>query len=255
MTVFSTSLIFVTGVLLGGGTYFSHLQKVSIDRAYVEGNAAVSSEEILSSLREEIQGKYFGLFSRRNIFLYPKKEISSKLLQDFPRLAAASVGFRDFQSITVEVEERKASGIWCGENREQKTDCYFMDGDGFLFAKAPQFSSRIFVEYYGPISSTTPLRSSMLFPEELHRTWYFLRELGQLGLIPQSFHAGTTAKREIVFGSGGRLIFESGRDYGELLRDLKALLESEPFKGFDRGVFDLDYIDTRLGSKVFYKKK
>ncbi len=255
LVISSVLVSLAAAVFLGGGTYLSHLPKISIERAYVEGNAAVSSEEILTSLREEIQGRYLGLFSKKNIFLYPKKEISLRLLRDFPRLSAASVGFRDFESVTVEIEERGASGIWCGESLDKNGDCYFLDGDGFLFAKAPKFSSQVFVEYYGPISSSTPLRASLLTPEELHRTWYLLHELGRLGLIPQSFYADLTIRREIVFGSGGRLIFESTRDYGGLLRDLEALLQSEPFKGFNRETFDLDYIDMRLGSKVFYKKR
>lgn len=248
-------LVLAPLILTATGAYISRLPNLSIERVYVYGNVAVSTEDILSLIRVKLDGNYLYAFPRHNVLLYPKDDIASSILERFPRLATASIGFRDFQSISIEVTERRSLGIWCGNSPEEKGDCYFLDGEGLLFAKAPKFSGNVFLEYYGHISSSTPLRANFLSKEELQRTKYLLHELERLELVARSFYARGETTREIKFGSGGKVIFESTKDYGSMLRDLEALLQSEPFKGFDRNSFALDYIDLRLGNKVFYKKR
>ena len=251
--LFTAVTAVLIGVLTGFLSYVSHDPRLLIERTLVTGNAAVGTEDILGTVREHLAGKHLFAFPKRSVFFYPQTAIEETLLSRFPKLASANVGFYDFHTIEVRVEERNAVGVWCAGTPTASGDCYFLDATGYIFGEAPTFSGDAFFSYFGPVTGG-PLRTSFLTQEEFNRTGLFLTLLKGEGLYPVALLASGTSTREMFFGAArGRIIFESTQEYAALAEGLAALLDSEVFKGFDRSVFALDYIDLRLGEKVFYK--
>lgn len=189
IVIFSVSVIFILSVL----GYILYRPSLSVQNIYVQGNNILESTEVISSINEKLEGKYWYLFPRKSIFIYPKKEIINDLLKDYPRLLSVKIGLGEWDSLVIDVEERDSDIIWC-KNGELPKDvlgqeieaglitladdveenilaeenvnqnCYFSDYSGFIFAPAPYFSHSVFVELSGLLSpqsiATTPLEKT-----------------------------------------------------------------------------------------------
>lgn len=256
LKIFLTMLLF--GGFVSGVAYVLRDERVNIARVYVEGNSAVPTEEILSLVRQKIEGSYFYLFPKRNILLYPRRGIEASVASAYPRLNAVKVSLRDLSSIVLKVEEKLPFALWCGAEYvlEDRGLCYFTDERGFIFAKAPDFSGSSFKRYFTPLSGSEPIGQNLLPVEVFQTLQSFLATLDgeELAVSGVSLHSAGSAQAHLQ--GGGRILFNLNQDLPLALENLKLLFRSNSFAGQSKQVLaSLDYIDLESPNKIFYKPK
>src|SRR3989344_4959941 len=256
----------LTGVLLVG--YFSQNPKLLIGQVTVAGNQLVSTEEIVTETNSVLEGKFFWLFPRRNMYLFPKQKLVENLEETFPALREVvlnrpSLGTR---MLLISVRERTPHALWCNTTSSASdvptaSFCYFLDTDGLLFSPAPDFSSGgAYLRFVGnPASSTPPSLGSHLFPtDRFQEISFFMKSLPSLGLVPQTVTIKQVPGDEIDFTigltGGVRILISGARRLESTLSDMSAFF-NDPEIATSNGEFldHIQYIDFRSAGKVYYK--
>ena len=139
LTLFSlVLLLFLTS--WGAG-----LKKINIQNIEVVGNFVLKESDILKIINEDISGKYFWLYSKSDILIYPKSKIEKDLLKSFSQIKDLKIKFKDFRSLRIEIAERKPSALWCDDLAGEH--CYFIDESAYLYDEAPIFSNNTYFKY------------------------------------------------------------------------------------------------------------
>lgn len=212
--------------------------RVSIKTFLVTGNGAVSSSEILAIAQKDIAGRYFGLFARKNILIFPGWEIERDILEQIKTIKSVDVSWKDWQTVNIEISERKPHSVWCD------SECFFVDSHGFIFSKAPTFSGNLFIKAYGDV-----------MPGDIYTQIFYLIELlDKKGIEVVSVNYD---KIDFTFTleNGVKIIFnDQAGSFGTAFSNLFTAIES--------GNLDLlkeenkiDYVDLRTDSKILIGKK
>ncbi len=227
----------------------------------IEGNQAVSSTDIETKVREMIEGNYAHLFSKSNVFLYPKKEIEHTLLTQFKRLKSVALDFQDFNTIDVSLVELQPYATWCTSTTTENTtqfgsDCYLMDETGYIFSPAPTFSSNVYVQYYGLATATDPVGVRYVDQNKFAAVQDFLKSLTKLQLEPSRVLMKDDGELDVYIEKGAKIIIEQDEDLMKKYHNLDVLLHDDSAITSTKDFLDsLDYIDLRFGNKLFYKLK
>lgn len=136
-----------------------------IDRIEISGADADIVPELTAAAAQAIQGKYAGIFSRSNIFTYPKSAVERAVEGVSPRVEHATVARSSSNTLEITVQERTKAAVVCANlpdwsGSELKYDdsdiCYFADPSGFVFEAASSTGSSDYERYYMPYISNKP---------------------------------------------------------------------------------------------------
>ncbi len=250
-------LILIFSFLLFLFSWLSKLEKFNISNIDISGNSIIKEEEILEIINKNITGKYLWLFSKSNFLIYPKSKIKEELLESFIQIKELNITFGDFQSIVVEVIERKPYALWC--NGIEENDCYFMDKMAYLYDKAPLFLNDVYFKYVDGLSSvstSTPsseiLRQTYLEQKKdgyFDKVNLFIRLLKDININGYRLVIKENNDYELFFNDENKLIFDGNQDLDEIFEDLQAVLVDLN----DLKDQEFEYIDLRFKNKVLYK--
>lgn len=255
-------LAFLFLVALGG---ISHNNKWQIVRVDVTGANTVSLDAVRSLALEKILGNYFLVYARNNSYLFPVGEIEQSLLGAFPRIESVSVKRIDDHSIMIDLSERKPYALWCGEEflteMRELADCWFIDGAGFVFDRAPVFSSGVYLEVYAKLvekNTGVPLRSTLPY-SRFAATNTFVELLQKKVGEPLRVSLKSDGDAEIVFRASATYPFLAGvivrfKDEESPAVLVKTLLAAVSREFPDNVALKkkLLYIDMRFGNKIFF---
>lgn len=246
-------IIFAIGIFCL--SWFLSRSFIVINNVSVSGNSMVASDDILATAKNVLDGSYFGLFAKSNIFLYPEKDIQKTLAAAFPAIKNIHGNLENWQTLNLSVEERVPFALWC--QLTAPDNCFYLDKDGLIFSAAAIFSDNVFLKFTGGqiAASSSPIVGKNFLPaNEFRHITFFLDFLAPLGLTPTIFEASID-EYQIFLKSGGRLIISSSDDLSVILKNLETIFRSDNLKKtLARGGI-IDYIDLRYGNKVFYKFK
>lgn len=235
-------------IVLSALAALAYLPQVTIAELNVKGLSTIPEEEVRAAIERELSRKYLFLLPKRNIFLYPRGGIERALLSSFPKLLSARVSFADFDRLEITVEERSPLAVWC---TSQDDECYFLDRDGFIYAKAPEFSGTVFIKYKGPVEGG-PVGGHYLQTQAFRSLSALVTELGkQVGEPVRVSVEGSDA--DIRFLRGFSLFLSLEDKPEDSIERLMLALSAQPLKG--RDLSSLSYIDLRFGDRVVYKFK
>lgn len=225
----------------------SRLDRLSIRSIVIEGNEQVQSDDVISTVEEVLVPKYLGLFPRKNIFLYPKKEIVEMIREKYPHFREVVLEVPRPNTLLIKVLERKVAALWCAES-----DCYFLDEFGFVFSSAPIFSDGVFI-IYGGYFSESPI--GKVYISEA----YFKELTAFISLLSKNTPMAFTIERvmstpendiEMMTKDGGVIRLRQVDSLVEIYNNLATVLAENVFSEPE----EMEYIDLRFGNKVYYKK-
>lgn len=236
--------------LLVGLSYLPFLQ---IKEVRVSGKQTFASSTIQTYVESQLQGRYWLLFPKKNILLYPKRAISAGLLSRFPELKVADVHAVNFHAIAAAVIERQPRALWCmqGEIPTTTSACYFMDEEGVVYAPAAAAAGDALVSYQG--AAPGPLPKPYLDPEKFRSLSALIDALAQK-------YPGNPIKLVAVDGSGDvrayfkqnfMLMFTLADAGGDVFERFNLALTADPFKA--HALYNFEYLDLRFGDKLYYK--
>src|SRR3990167_9003004 len=245
--IFSGALILFILSGLAGLTYLSSLR---IKDVAVSGARTLASSTVEAFVRDRLAGEYWYVFSKSNIFLYPKQQIAADLIKAYPVLASADVHAVDFHTIAVNLVEREPRALWCSQDER----CLFMDENGVVYGEAPTFSEPVYLSYYGSTTGGT-LPKQYLTPEQFQALAALVDALAQK--ISDSaivaVDVDTNKDVSVRFANSFTLRFALSDAGGDIFERFSLALTSEPMKAHK--LTDFKYLDLRFGDKLYYKLK
>ncbi len=243
--VFFVVLILFVLSGLAGLTYWMALQ---IKDIAVSGARTLTSSTIETFARDRLTGEYWYVFSKSNIFLYPKQQIAADLIKAYPVLASVDVHAVDFQSIAVNLVEREPRALWCSD----KGSCLFMDENGTVYGEAPTFSEPVYLHYYGSTTGNA-LPKQFLTPAEFQTLSALVDAIAQKisGEKVAGIAVDAQSDVRISFADGFVLIFALGDQGGDVFERLALALTAGPMT--THKLSDFQYLDLRFGDKLYYK--
>jgi hypothetical protein len=249
---------FVVAVV--GLVALSRLNGVTIQSVEIAGESVTSERELKMVVDEALDSNWFLLFPKRNSLLYPEAQLQAAILAAFPRVASVDIGTPNLQTLEVTLTEREPQALWCDEAvAAQETSCYFLDEEGVVYARAPQFSGTGYFAYHGPLAratSSTPIGGRFLEQVRFGEIRTFINALSTFADTPVSFAtASDTSDYEVRLERGTILLVSSGSDLNAVLESLRSVLASEAIVEALKAGKKLESIDVRFGNRVYYKLK
>lgn len=227
---------------------------LKISNVDVSGENIIPASSIEAAVLHDMEGSYAGLFSRANLFLYPRERIVRELLSLYPTLMSADVHIYDFHSISVSVVERQPKALWCGAASGDFHNCLLLDANGLAYANAPDYSGQVYHTYVGPLGSG-PLPKQFLTAQG----FYSLDAL--VGAFAGALASDTIKTIEIdehndvhlITSNGCEILFALKDDSGAIFQHFSLALTAPPLNSKPLSAFQ--YVDLRFGNKVYYKLK
>lgn len=246
--------IFILLCALGAGAVaLSWAPFVRIQDVAVDGVSSANPDTVTEEVRSYIEGKYWGILPRDNIFLYPKDEIHRQLLNEHPVFASVTITPAGFKALRVGAVERAPKALWCGEGPEVSSSCLLVDDGGAAYALAADFSALVYTRYAGPLPAG-PMPRQFMTQEKFRALSAFVDEFARR-------LASTTVSAVVVEGNEARvecadgftLIFSLSDNGADVLERFDLALTAVPFAG--RPLAEFEYLDLRFGDKLYYKLK
>jgi len=231
-------------VLFVGISALFYIPKFRIQKISIQGNAVLKNEEIIFNVLSSLNGKYFGILPRDNVFILPKAEVSSNLLAGFSRVKSVHLE-KDFpKSLSVAIVERKPIALHCQDD-EEKTSCGFVDEDGVIFEDAPAFSDNVYVKFYN--ENGGKIEKIEWFDEMLN----FSKLVSSNNIKIRKVVLEKGGARKFYTSEGWYILINENDDIEAVFGNLRLALEKQ-IKNNRR---NLGYIDLRFGNKIYYKFK
>lgn len=227
----------------------SYVPFMRIDTVSVVGTKALTYDEIFEIVAPHLSGAYGHVFSKRNVWLYPENAIRADFKKTFPRIDTLTLDIEDTHTLRITVTEREPKALLCEKNNE--TECYFIDADGLVLAEAPQFSGDSYVTYSATLADN-PLGRRFLASSGFASLHAFVHSLSKLSLFPRdvtvlgdSFEIVVRVQLHTV-----HIVISATLPFEESYRNLEAILHEEDFN-----IESVSRIDLRFGNKVFFEER
>ncbi len=235
--------------------WFANTSWLRITHVSVSGENVIPQASIEEVANDNIAGKYVGLFSKANIFLYPKGKIENDLKMLYPTLGSTDIHALDFHTISVTVAERTPHALWCGNgNATSSEGCVLLDDSGLAYAYAPEYSGHVYETYIGALPEG-PLPKQFLTPALFHSlsalVETFAKKIAPDGITTVTIDEHNDVR--IAASGGYDILFALGDSGGDIFQRFTLTLTAAPFTTHKLSEFQ--YIDLRFGDKVYYKLK
>jgi hypothetical protein len=290
---------------VGGAIWLSRIDALQIKTITVEGAGSALKKNIQTVADEELEKKIWFVFPRRNTLLFSKSAIEKRLLTE-PKIKTVEIDRFGFSEIKIIITERAPFALWCEKFVEQKaataikvetkpesvSDCYFVDNEGFIYARAPFFSGHVFFELYGgPLLydvekkpeenieasssrsildiATSSFDIQKVTPAEIRDvigTQYIPRKdflismdlvnsLKKEGIQVHSLFVFDRTLFELKLATGGMIRFSPAEDLAKAIESLIVAWDKKFTPGAKITPTKLEYVDIRFDNKVLFKFK
>jgi len=247
-------IIFAT--IFAGVVAFFRIPYLQVEKIEISGNELIGDDDLTDAIKAKMEGRHLWLFPKANIFLIPKDKILAELPEEFKRIKKISLDKKYFGAIAVKLEERNNAVLFC-----EKEDCAYADEKGFVFEKAPYFSGDVFLKLIEQRNSDSGENAKTIdeyLGSNLIEESEFKKILEFAGLAAKTGGGGVSEvflKKENIYEfynkEGWKIILNDKNEpqsaYLNLITALDANIKEKRTK--------LDYIDLRLGNKIYFKYK
>ncbi len=234
-------------------SFASKIKAFWIKDININGASVLSTQEISSLAQNEISGRYLHLFSRKNIFIYPKKKLEKDLKENFKRIKDIDISIDSKNILNIKLVEQNQKFLWC----LTEIKCYFLNEDGLIFSEAPYFSGNVYFKFFTNIANPdNPIGAQIFKSETMSNISDFIRSLSLLGFSPVSLSVDSPGSLSFVLEGKNtpKILINEKFDLDKMYNNLSSALSTEPLKTkINTNYASLLYIDLRFENKVYYK--
>lgn len=259
--------------LLSGLWYFANLRYWQVSRISIMGNETIDKDSLNRMIEELLSGRFLFFVPRSQYFFLSESSLGGALKGRFPKIRNISVTKTFPDSLDVRLQEREIFIVYCfmaehsspvlsqptpsappSLNGGQTSDCFYVDRDGVVFETPVTIAGSAFPMILDDETKDFSPGASIVSGEVLlflERARVLLKDKLQVGLRSLTLSKDIPKDYLIETGGGYYLIVSRDQDQSGWLSSLKTLLETR----LKDKVSEVDYIDLRFGSKIFYKLK
>ncbi len=214
------------------------------------------AEELKAAIDGALSGSYVLIMPKRFIFGVSGRTLEQQLLVALPRLATVSVAKQFPHGLSVSYTKRIFFGLLCNDlNKTGIRSCGYIDRAGFVYEDAPEASGSLIVKVKSDLPSVK-VGTHAIDEQTAKQMALFGDGVGRIaGLRLIAYELAVQAPDELRMhvappaGGGFMLIVKKDDNPETILRVLRTVLDEE----IKTDKSKLDYIDLRLGNKVFFK--
>lgn len=146
---------------------FFGLDYFDIKSITINGANDVIVSAIQNKSAQILNGSFFGLISKNNIFAYPKSKLISAIGEVSPDIQGINIYSQNRNSLVIDIVQKKPAAVVCtslpdSDNGEDFDDCYFADWSGLLFARAGTTTDKIHFYYIPSLNDATSSRENII---------------------------------------------------------------------------------------------
>jgi hypothetical protein len=206
---------------------FSAIPGMRIDTMMIEGNTAVSTENITQAV-ESVFAKPFAFVVARDIPLWAGQEtIAAAVYALDSHIRDVEVSGRFSRTLSVSITEESPVMLWCGSDVPTSTVkgedvCWFANAEGVIYSQAPEYPNAPYVKFYTtpaaifsepyPRAHEYPSGYAVADATTRERLSIFSDALPERGFRPT--HIGVTADADVVVFTteGTQFLFSLSRN-------------------------------------------
>ncbi|MFZ3020356.1 MAG: hypothetical protein WA051_02490 [Minisyncoccia bacterium] len=217
----------------------------------VEGTKTIESSAIVDFVNAKLSETYLKVFPRDTYITAGKGRLKEGLLNEYPAILDIKLSFHTPHILLIEITEREPSVLWCAGSDNK--NCYFADSQGFIYERAPEFSSPVYVVFRNGIKNENPMKQSISGKTVFERINVLEKNFSVLGLKVKEISFQPNEVVNFYLNHGALYISLRGDD--KLTFDNLSSLLLNPKTDLRDGVGGIknSYIDLRFGNKIFYK--
>lgn len=216
-----------------------------IKKIKISGNQKVSTENIQKIVQSQIEKKIL-FFPTKSIFLADLNKTNEILLKRFPLISKVNLKREFFNTLTVNIKERKPVAVFC-----QFKDCFLIDKKGIIFEKSLVKNSKKIIIRSPSKNYKLELGKGLIEEEKLAQILKISSRLKKdLEIQTNEIKMISSERINIKTSEDWEVYFNPKGDINWQLTKLKVVLKEEipPQKRKN-----LDYIDLRFGNLAPYK--
>jgi len=191
-----------------------------------------------------------------NLFILSKNNIKTTLTAAFPAITGVNVEKELFNGLAVSFEKRIPIGLWCrpAGGHPEGDNCYYFDKEGIIFKEAPVTEGGLILKIEDSENKRISLGETAINAAQLKFIIDFNGRIMNSGQIKiTEFKIGPSADFDLTAVTAyGWLIYLDQKQDPELAANNLFTILGEVIKN---KASNLEYIDLRLPSRVFYKMK
>lgn len=242
-------------IFISAFVYLSRYEKFLINDVSVSGEEVAKEGDIVQATDKLLLGNYFWFIPRSNVLFYPKGAIKAELTKEFPQLKTIDLSLEKLQTLSITVEERKPSSLYCIGGPIEDRLCYFLDEESLIFLEAPSFSGgAVYFTYLTSEPLENPLGKRLLPVEDFDSINKFMENLSTLNLKVSALEVG---KEDyiVTLSAGGKILFRRDTSLSVVYSNLEAFLSNDSIEAQKNFLEKIESLDLRIDDKVFYKFK
>ena len=252
--IFYILLIGFVAVSIYALFFSSYLQITNIT---VSGTQELKSQDIRELIESSAQGNFLKFIPKNNFLFFSQRRIENLLENNFKKIRSVMVIKKFPDSISINIDERKAVMVWCsGES------CFLIDENGAAYSSADfnspeivqnnlirinDLSGRVFV--IGEKITDTSYEQYVLSISEALKSIGF--EISDDANNAYGTPSSMADEIDVETKQGTNFLFSTQFPLENAIQTLAITLK----KGIDDKQKGFDYIDLRSENKVFYKFK
>ncbi len=162
--------------------------------------------------------------------------------------------FTEKNKIQITLIEKKPSYVWCD------TRCYFVDDTGMIYEESPQFTSGVFLTFFGGTPHEDIIKSHFITEEQFTRMLRMVTSLEELLFRVTSITFGEDINlniesiKNIPLRSPATLLVTKEAPLEDIVSSLSLLVKDKAFtETLTTKALLLQYIDARFPDKIYYK--
>ncbi len=261
-------------------TFFIYITNASflrIQKIVVQEVKYTERSEIELTVKEQLEGRYFGLFSKSNALIFSRPKIANEIKKKYPSISKVDVDLKGVSTIDIQLEEYIATAIWCDipvtpattlihdaegvektsvipqvVNSFRDQNCYFLNEEGIVFSPTKYDSSTEIVKTFGFIE-TDPLKKNFSNPKTFKDLVEFIKLLRRLNIVADQIWTTNGEVYAILTQQGVKIYIDSESDVVSIFDNLETVMKRDAIN--QAQLSNIDYIDLRFGNRVFYKLK
>lgn len=249
--------ILLIGFLGVSGYVLFFSQYLQITNITISGTQELKSQDIEQVIKASAQGKFWNVIPKNNFLFFPQKRIENLLKDNFKKIRGVTVARKFPDSISIEIDERKAVMVWCSAE-----DCFLIDENGVAYSTADFSSPEIVQNNLIRINDSSG--KSFSIGEQITKSEYEKYALGLKSALKNigfeiSDDAGNAYgtpsnmadEIDVKTQQGTDLYFSTQFSLENAMRTLDVALK----KGIEDKQKGFEHIDLRSENKVYYKLK
>lgn len=183
-----------------------------------------------------------------NLLTLSKSRLKSELSSAYSEITDIEITKKPFHTVIIDFQKRISLGIWCNEK-----NCYYFDKNGIIFKEAPQTEGSLILKIKDLSETDTSLGSQVLNKDQINFILSVnnrIMENNKFKILEFKIKPNSSVGLEALTNKNWSIYLDEKQKPIEAVNNLLTILEEAV-----KNIGNLEYVDLRIPSRIFYKLK